>query len=211
MLFMIRLSIVRAIRRGGTASRCCKEELVRQRRWFAGGIAVALIASAAVLASTQQVDAKNPPDCDDRSAAVRNNDLRCVVQFGLAGEPWDPAGPAGGGVTRDRNQPSLISIRSGTTVEFQNSGTPHRISIYDHGIGGATTFLDVTGTVVSNVIQPNANPGETLVGPLPAGQSTSYKFDEPGQYLVICAFNPHFRNFGQATFVVVDETVTEAP
>jgi len=173
-------------------------------------MAVALMATAAVLASAQQADAKNPPNCDHRSAQVRNDDRRCVVQFGLPGESWDPSGGAGG-VTRDRNQPSLISIRSGTTVEFQNAGGPHRIAIYDHGIGGLTTFLDVTGPVVSNVIQPNATPGETLVGPLGAGESTSYRFDEPGQYLVICAFNPHFRNFGQATFVVVDKTVAETP
>ena len=151
-------------------------------------------------------DATNPPACDASSAAVRSNDLRCVVQFGLPGESWDLLGGAGG-VTRDRNQPSLISIRSGTTVEFQNAGTPHRISIYDHGIGGLTTFLDVTGPLAGPVIQPNTTPGETLVGPLASGESTSFTFTEPGQYLVICAFNPHFRNYGQSTYVVVDETL----
>ena len=179
---------------------------MRQKKWFAGGIVIALVASAAVLASAQEADAKDPPNCDNRSVAVRNDDPRCVVQFGSPGESWDLPGGAGG-VTRDRNQPSLISVRSATTVEFQNAGAPHRISIYDHGIGGLTTFLDVTGSVVSNVIQPNATPGETLVGPLASGESTSFTFTEPGQYLVICAFNPHFRNFGQATFVVVDETL----
>ena len=183
---------------------------MQRRRWFAGGLAVALLASAAVLASARQVDANNPPTCDERSVDVRDDDPRCAVQFGLPGESWDPSGGAGG-VTRDRVQPSLISIRSGTTVDFQNAGGPHRISIYDHGIGGLTTLLDVTGPVVSRVTQPNATAGETLVGPLDPGVSASYMFTEPGQYLVICSFDPHFRNFGQAMFVVVDETVTEAP
>ena len=187
---------------------------MRQRRWFAGGIVVALMASAAVLASAQQADAKNPPDCDARSAAVRSNDLRCVVQFGLPGESWDPSGPLGGGVTRDRNQPSLISIRPETTVEFMNAGGPHVVAIYDRGLtkngsNGVTTFRDVTYTVGSgpNIIDDPL--GRLAFGV--SGASLEYKFDEPGQYLVICAFRPHLENFGQATFVVVDETVTEVP
>ena len=162
------------------------------------------------------VEAKNPQDCGAQSVGVRQDEQRCVVQFGLAGEPWDPAA-GGGGVTRDRNVPDLITVRSGTTVDFENIGAPHRISIYNHGInsvvGGVletnnrTTLVDVTGSVVTNVIQANAVAGQTLVGPLASGASTSYTFSEPGQYLVICSFNPHFRNFAQATFVIVDDAV----
>lgn len=183
------------------------------KRWFAGGLAVALVVSAAVVTSVQQAGAENPASCDHRSVAVRNDDLRCVVQFGLPGESWDPPGGAGG-VTRDRNQPSLISIRSGTTVEFQSAGRPHVVAVYDHGLNkngttnNLTTFRDITYVSGQPGVIADVD-GRLALGV--QGESLDYTFTEPGQYLVICAFRAHFEDFGQATYVVVDETVTEAP
>jgi plastocyanin len=121
-------------------------------------------------------------------------------------------------VTRDRNDPPVIYVRSGTTVEFQNiEGSPHRVAIYDQGLSkngsnNLTTLRDITYTpgVPPSAIDDPVGRLYPAVGPLPAnwaGASVSFTFTTPGQYLVICAFRPHLENFGQSTFVIVDETV----
>jgi plastocyanin len=190
-------------------------------------IPVLIIAAAAALINVS-FGPNSTADAGDRDRCVRPDDngdsrgrgrnderqpkeKRCVVEFGLPGEAWDPGGPQGGGVTRDRVEPNLLQIKSGTTVDF-NVLAGHRVLVYDHGLGGVTNFADVNATNVVTPAPPGppviaAEAGKTLLGPTASGQSVSLKFEEPGQYLIICAVQPHFLNFGMAMFVVVDESI----
>jgi plastocyanin len=61
--------------------------------------------------------------------------------------------------------------------------------------------------------ESRAGAGLLAMGPSPVGLTGpqrqsgaidfSYTFSEPGQYLVVCNFRPHFVSYGHATFVVV--------
>ena len=183
---------------------------MRRERWLVGVLSIALVAGTSVFASARNADAQNPPECGQRSVDVRNDDPRCVVQFASAGEPWDPGGGSGG-VTEDRNHPPVISIRSGTTVEFQNFGMPHVVAVYDRGLNkngttnNLTTFRDIVYVPGAPPSVINDPVGRLAMGA--SGTSLEYTFEEPGQYLVICAFRPHFENYGQSTYVIVDETL----
>ncbi len=67
------------------------------------------------------------------------------VRFGLVGDPADPP-QAAGGSTRDRNEPGVVVVRRGDTVDFLNrSGGQHQVAVYGAGLnydqpgcGGAT-------------------------------------------------------------------------
>jgi hypothetical protein len=130
------------------------------------------------------------------------------VEFGLPGSPLDP--PAGaGGATRDRVVPEVIVIESGQTVFYENEGAPHQLAIYDknltkNGTTAPTTLLDVndsagTGTLLDDPVGRLglASPGADVYWTF---TNTSGSVE---QYLVICAFRPHFQNFAMAQFILV--------
>lgn len=180
------------------------------RRWRIGLAGVVFLAVGTIAVFSSGVSAGSTPQCGSRSSEVRQDQFACVVDFGSSGESWDPAAGAGG-VTRDRNQPSLVSVRPGTTINFENVGAPHVVAIYDSGLNkngttnNLTTLRDVTyqvGVAPSVIDDPD---GRLAIGG--SGASVEYTFDQPGQYLVICAFRPHLENFAQATYVVVGESV----
>jgi hypothetical protein len=130
-----------------------------------------------------------------------------TVRFGLRGAQIDPPGGAGGS-TRDRIEPGVIIINSGTTLDFRNIGAPHRVAIYDKNLmkdGVApTTFLDINATAgAGNFLDDPA--GRLALGA--SGADLSHRFiNTTGaleQYLVICAFRPHFQHYGMAAYVLV--------
>jgi plastocyanin len=67
----------------------------------------------------------------------------------------------------------------------------------------------------TGVIESRAGAGQIALGPNPVGVAAaarqagaidfSYTFSNPGQYLVICNFTPHFVSYAQATFVLVTD------
>ncbi len=158
-----------------------------------------LVAVASLIVSVLSVMLVSP--LTSQAATIR-------VHFGLAGDPIDP--PAGaGGATRDRVQPPFLIIRSGDTVEFVNIGAPHRVAIYDknlpkNGTNPPTTLADIdsaagTGTFLDDPV------GRLALGD--TGQTIHYTFTNTTgaveQYLVICAFRPHFVDYGMSTVVLV--------
>ena len=106
--------------------------------------------------------------------------------------------------------PGTVTIDVGGRVTF-NIVNPHQISIYEPGKrpedvdttalvampagcpnpGGAARINDTDGLVAA-YLQPCNAPRTPIV----------HQFDEPGRYLVICSFNPHFQ-IGMYGWVVV--------
>jgi hypothetical protein len=130
------------------------------------------------------------------------------VQFGLAGEAIDPPRAAGGS-TRDRVDPPVIIIRSGESINYVNAGAPHQVAIYDknlakNGTTPPTTFADIDTAAGTGTFLDDPVGRLTLGGP---GVSVSTAFiNTTGaveQYLVICAFRPHFVDYGMAQIVLV--------
>ena len=117
-----------------------------------------------------------------------------------------------------------IIIKSGQTVNFKVGGSGfHRVAIYDRNLGpdtfrgtsdlettfnsidvslgGGPLIDDPTGRLALGASPLPFTPDERLDGRL----DLSFTFDEPGQYLVICAVRGHFVNYGMAAFVIVEE------
>jgi plastocyanin len=171
------------------------------RRWLR---AIATIGAAATIFSIGLVSNSRVGRADDNGEGAHR-----TVQFGLEGSEFDPAGPAGGGSTRDRNRPGALVVKSGTTVTFENFGAPHRIALYDAGLtkngsGPTTTFADIVATAGAGTFLDD--PAGRLAVEA-AGADLTYEFTNTSggvkQYLAICAFRPHFTNYGQATFILV--------
>lgn len=126
--------------------------------------------------------------------------LAATVQFGLpgVGSPFPPpAEHDQSGHAKDNLVPRTVVIGTGGTVTFNTFGV-HQVAIYDDGtepeeidtsmrkgtpcLGGAPLLIDDPDNRLAVFDQPCAG------GPA----SPSFTFTEPGRYLVICAFLPHF-------------------
>lgn len=135
-----------------------------------------------------------------RVGTLANTPLTATVQFGLAdvGSPFPPpSGHDQSGHAKDNLVPRTVVIQTGGTVTFDTFGV-HQVAIYDDGtepetidtsirrgtpcLGGAPLLIDDAENRLAVFDQPCAG------GPA----SPSYTFTEPGRYLVICAFLPHF-------------------
>lgn len=101
---------------------------------------------------------------------------------------------------RDRMRPGTVVISRGGTVTF-DVGAIHQVAIYGDGIGpddievGPGTLEDspIPGPFPPDFIIDD--PAERIyLGPAISfsGHTTSFTFDEPGRYLVICTVTPHF-------------------
>jgi hypothetical protein len=140
---------------------------------------------------------------------VTSNRPAINVKFGLPGDPIDPPGQQGGGATRDRVDPPVIIINSGDTINYVNDGGVHRVAVYDknlakNGSGPTTTLADIneaagTGFFLDDPV------GRLALG-APA-ESVSWTFTNTSsavqQYVVICAFRPHFVDNAMAQTVLV--------
>jgi hypothetical protein len=132
-----------------------------------------------------------------------------TVRFGLPGDPIDPPGPAGGGSTRDRVDPPVIVIDSGQSINYANEGAPHRVAIYTKGLakngsGPTTTLADINEAAGTGDLLDDPVGRLTLAAP---GANVSWTFTNTSgaveQYLVICAFRPHFVNYAMSQVVLV--------
>jgi plastocyanin len=136
----------------------------------------------------------------ERVAALSSTPLTATVQFGLpdVGSPFPP--PLGHDQSvhaKDNLVPRTVVIKAGGTVTFNTFGV-HQVAIYDDGtepedidtsivrptpcVGGAPLLINDGDRRLAVFDQPCAG------GPA----APSYTFTEPGRYLVICAFLPHF-------------------
>jgi plastocyanin len=131
-----------------------------------------------------------------------------TARFGLPGDPIDPPAGAGGG-TRDRVDPPSIIIKSGEAITYENQGAPHRVAIYDSGLtkngtAAPTTLADIAETAGTGTFLDDPAGRLLLAAP---GEDVTWTFTNTSgaleQYLVICAFRPHFADYGMSQVILV--------
>jgi hypothetical protein len=152
--------------------------------------------------------------------------LTAVMQFGQAnvGSPFPPgSGHDQSAHAVDNIVPRTVVIQVNGTVTFNLPANIHQINIYKPGtkpedvdvsINNRTTLADhaecgpplpdeLTGAPI--VIGDAGDNFEAAI-PVPCLQPSqrSYQFTQPGKYLVICAFLPHFQ-VGMYAWVEVKE------
>jgi plastocyanin len=135
------------------------------------------------------------------------------VQFGLvdvgSGFP-PPSGHDRSGHANDTLVPGTVVIDKGGSVTF-NIVNPHQVSIYEPG----KRPEDVDTTAVGAMPAGCPNPGGAALITDTDGLVQAYtqacnaprtpithQFNDPGRYLVICSFNPHFQ-IGMYGWVIV--------
>jgi plastocyanin len=139
--------------------------------------------------------------------------LSATVQFGLVDVGTGIPAPLEhdrSGHANDTLVPGTVVIDAGGTVTF-TIVNPHQIAIYGDGKrpedvdtsvlaampagcpnpGGAARIAD-TDNLVAEYLQPCNQPRTPV----------EHQFDDPGRYLVICSFNPHFQ-IGMYGWVIV--------
>lgn len=192
------------------SSRELRERVVRSATSI-----VALAATGAMFGSCSATEPTavlaRPPVAETFGAVISPNDA--TVQFGLVdvGSGFPPS--AGHDQSRHSNDtmvPGTVEIDRGGSVTF-NIVNPHQISIYEPG----TRPEDIDTSIRSAMPAGCPNPGGNALITDPDGlvaswadpcnaprQPITYQFDEPGRYLVICSFDPHFQ-IGMYGWVIV--------
>ena len=167
----------------------------------------------------------NAPDAAGAAASVESGGTSGTmavtpssptVQFGLvhANPEKDPGHPSDHAA--DTLVPGTVVIDQGGTVTFNIPRfSPHMIAIY--GPGKGPQDVDTTSLVAMPAGCPNPNGAALIdddelrvweyVAPdcLPPSETVTTPdtvFTEPGRYLVICSFNPHFQ-IGMYGWVIV--------
>jgi plastocyanin len=148
------------------------------------------------------------------AAAVAAPPLTATVEFGQpdTGSPFPPSQQHDqSSHAKDNLVPRTVVIAAGGTVTFRINTPAHASAIYQSGT--EPEDIDVT------IIKPSAGPpcppppliddaeGRLAVfaQPCAGGQSVvNYTFQDPGRYLVICIFFPHFVDFDMYGWVIVE-------
>jgi plastocyanin len=134
------------------------------------------------------------------------------VQFGVpgVGSPFPPPqGHDSSSHAQDNLVPRTVVIQRGGRVTFNTFG-PHGVAIYEDGVDPRDIDTSVlappsaTCPPVPLIDDPEGR--VAVVAPQPcAGGTTApaYTFHNPGRYLVICRFLPHFAQFDMYGWVIV--------
>lgn len=113
---------------------------------------------------------------------------------------------------KDRMRPGTVVISRGGTVTFR-VGAVHQVAVYDEGVVPAdvevspATLEDWPGPpfpIPDFVIDDGQD--RIFLGPSLSffgGHTTSFTFEEPGRYLVICTVTPHFVENDMYGWVIV--------
>lgn len=145
--------------------------------------------------------------------AVGNPPDTATMQFGKdVGSPF-PASTEHdqSSHAKDSLVPRQVVISQGGTVTFNIIGSAvHQIAIYQPGTKASD--IDVTKLTAGGANCPPRPLIDDPVGrvavlddqPCAGGETTlTFRFDEPGRYLIICTFLPHFRDFDMYGWVTV--------
>ena len=136
-----------------------------------------------------------------------------TMQFGKdVGSPFPaPSGHDQSSHAKDSLVPRQVVISQGGTVTFNIVGSvAHQIAIYQPGTKASD--IDVTTLAPPGIGCPPISLINDPVGrvailddqPCAGGATTlSFTFNEPGRYLIICTFLPHFRDFDMYGWVTV--------
>jgi plastocyanin len=133
-----------------------------------------------------------------------------TVQFGQAsvGSPFPPdSGHDSSGHAADNLVPGTVVIAAGGTVTFEVPPGVHQIAIYQPGtepkdidttdLTTLAVYAGCAGPPFVNaplVIDVLDDPTLEAAYPVPCftPMTVTHQFDQPGRYLVICNFLPHF-------------------
>ena len=193
------------------------------------GPIVALSAIAIMTACSEQGSSRStvtsPSRVGDAAASATSNRtsgpvatassaITATVQFGQpnVGSPFPPtSGHDQSAHAVDNLVPRTVVIDRGGTVTFNTFGV-HEVAIYEPGVTPDDIDTSVLVLTPAGCPKPNGAPllmndATTLVALYaqpcgPAPRQVTHKFDEPGRYLVICAFLPHFQ-VGMYGWVIV--------
>jgi plastocyanin len=139
--------------------------------------------------------------------------LSATIRFGLdeIGSPFPPpSGHDQSNHARDNLVPRTVVIDRGGTVTFEMGvGGVHAVAIYNPGkdaadVNTAVLSPPAVGCPPAPLINDPVDRLAVVGTQVCAGGSPAptYTFTEPGKYLVICRFLPHF-NIGMYGWVVV--------
>lgn len=181
-------------------------------------IVVVSLVAVAVACSQSQSPAPSPVSSNPASTAAVDGQgggaspLSAVIQFGQenAGSPFPPgSGHDQSGHAADNLVPRTVVIGVGGTVTFNVPAAVHQIRIYKPGtepsdisLANLTTLAahagcgaplppQVTGAPL--VITDATNLEASIPVPCLTPTTRTYTFTQPGKYLVICGFLPHFQ------------------
>jgi plastocyanin len=96
----------------------------------------------------------------------------------------------------DKIAPRTTRVEAGATVDFSVQGF-HQVAIFPAG----TKPQDVA---VDPAAFPFIGNGSGTIHIAPATADTTFKFDAPGKYLIICYIAPHFELANMWGYVTVD-------
>lgn len=179
------------------------------------GSSVLLVMSLALACSQPGTSSSSPSaPSSGLSAQGGSGSLAATMLFGIdsLGSPFPPpSGHDQSNHARDNLVPRTVVIDKGGTVTFQmGMAGVHQVAIYEPG----TEPDDIDASIVVfpptppcppvPLIDDPANRVAVLGAQVCQGgpPAPSYTFNEPGRYLVICTFVPHF-NVGMYGWVVV--------
>lgn len=176
--------------------------------------AVALITAGCTEQSSSRLTTTGPTGVTDSGAspagrtagniATVESSMSATVQFGQAnvGSGFPPtSGHDQSAHAVDNMVPRTVVIDQGGTVTINTFGV-HEVAIY--GDGTEPGDIDTTDLVLTPAGCPKPAGAPLLIDDDtnrvalyaqacgPGLRTVQHKFDEPGRYLVICAFLPHF-------------------
>jgi plastocyanin len=172
---------------------------------------IALIAAGALFGSCDGSEPAGPNS--SLLAAFANSPDAATVQFGLVdvGSGFPPPVMHDRSIHASRTMvPGTVVIDVGGIVTF-NIVNPHQISIYAPGKGPEDVNTSIRAAMPAGCPNPDGNGRITDPVGLVASwanpcnaprQPITYQFNQPGRYLVICSFNPHFQ-IGMYGWVIV--------
>jgi plastocyanin len=174
-----------------------------------------LVLLSSLVIAACQMSAPAEPTGSGLAAAgglAANTPLSASVQFGQpgVGSPFPPpAGHDHSSSAQDNLVPRTVVIQRGGTVTFNTFG-PHGVAIYEDGTEPGdidTTILAppvATCPPVPLIDDPDGRIAVVAPQVCAGGTPTpSYTFNNPGRYLVICRFLPHFAEFDMFGWVIV--------
>ena len=148
------------------------------------------------------------------SAFAQGLPTAAVMQFGNqgTGSPFPPtAGHDESIHAADKIVPRTVTIAVGGTVTFALNSPVHGVGVY--AAGTQPSDIDTNNLQFfncSNFNLPYINDGNNRLAAfsprcVDADPAPSYQFREPGRYLVICSFLPHFTEADMYGWVIVGE------
>jgi len=183
------------------------------------GPAITLLAFAPLLGACDGSEPTGPNPMPVAASSVGGDETAAIslelatVRFGLtnvgSGFP-PPSGHDRSGHANDTMVPGTVVIYKGGSVTF-DIVNPHQVSIYGPGKRPEDVDTSIRATMPAGCPNPGGNALITDPDGLVASwadpcnlprQPITYQFSEPGRYLVICSFNPHFQ-IGMYGWVIV--------